>query len=113
MKTSDQKQTALSTTTHRSPYQNIVEQWKDYLSRKGLISSKQRILIMQALSQQTVIEDMEEFWLQLRHSHKISWATFYSFIRLSVQEKWLLKEGHNNSDVRYVLAIGNGEDSHD
>lgn len=87
--------------------QEVVQVWKEQLQHKGLLPSKQRLIIMQALSQQTEVEDLEALWLQLRHRHKVSWATFYSFIRLSVQEKWLLKEGDTNSEARFILTVGN------
>ncbi|WP_437917727.1 hypothetical protein [Sphingobacterium sp. LRF_L2] len=80
-------------------------QWVDQLRERGHTASKQRILIMQALFAHPIIEDIETFWITLRQEHRISWATFYSFIRLAVKEKWLAKQGPSSTYARYHLLI--------
>ncbi|MFD1769973.1 hypothetical protein [Sphingobacterium suaedae] len=89
----------------RTGENDILTKWIEQLQARGHSASKQRVWIMRALSQQREIADMENFWLTLRQQHKISWATFYSFIRLAVKENWLKKCGKHPTQTRYHLAI--------
>lgn len=82
-----------------------LQQWIALLQAKGHVASKRRILIMQALYQKKKIEDMEFFWLELRQEHHISWATFYSFVRLALKEQWLRKSFDQENTVTYLLHI--------
>lgn len=79
--------------------------WIAQLQERGHFASKQRILIMTALCTHKEINDMESFWLALRQEHRISWATFYSFIRLAVKEKWISKLGNTSTYARYELLL--------
>ncbi|KGE12354.1 hypothetical protein [Sphingobacterium deserti] len=85
--------------------ENTPSKWIQQLKDRGHSASRQRILIMTALSQKRVIDDMESFWLELRQEHAISWATFYSFIRLAVKENWIAKHGKVSTYARYQLLI--------
>ncbi|TDS07470.1 hypothetical protein [Sphingobacterium paludis] len=85
--------------------ENRPNKWIQELKDRGHAASRQRILIMTALSEKRVIHDMESFWLELRQEHPISWATFYSFIRLAVKEKWIAKQGKVSTYARYKVLV--------
>jgi len=87
--------------TDRTPLHGWIQQ----LQNRGHIASKQRILIMEALFEQREIMDMENFWIALRQKHRVSWATFYNFIRLAVKENWIAKNSHATTCARYRLLV--------
>lgn len=82
-----------------------LQSWIIQLRDRGHIASKQRILIMEALFQQREITDMEDFWVALRQKHRISWATFYNFIRLALKENWIEKDLQASRTARYQINL--------
>lgn len=74
--------------------------WKQKFQARGLVLSSKRQVIIAAIVAQGGINDVEGFWLELRQEHKISWATYYGFIRIFKQEEWLIKHGD-----RFVLPV--------
>ena len=82
-----------------------LQHWITELRERGHIASKQRIAIMEALYEQREIADMEDFWIELRQKHPVSWATFYNFIRLAMKEHWIEKSTEAPSSHRYQIIL--------
>lgn len=74
------------------------------LINRGYIISSQRKVLIEALCEQRKIKNIEAFWMDLRLSHGISWATVYSNMRLLIEIGLVMKEGHKHvMDVCYRL----------
>lgn len=96
----------LDTPSAASAQQQLeLSHWIKQLQDRGHIASKQRILIMEALAQQREIEDMEDFWIALRQKHRVSWGTFYNFIRLALKEQWIEKGTDPTRAARYQVVL--------
>lgn len=57
-----------------------------------MISAQRKILI-EALCEQRKIDNIESFWMALRVSHGISWATVYANMRLLIDMGFVMKDG--------------------
>ena len=86
----------------------IKEQIFDYLIKHGYIISMQRRVLIDALCELKEISDIEDFWINLRMQHPISWATVYTNINLLMKAGWLKKDGRSiNHSVYRITAQQN------
>lgn len=60
----------------------IYQQMVCLLKKKNIIITSKRNIVLKAISEKLVIEDVEDFWISLRSNTKISWATVHVFLGL-------------------------------
>ena len=73
------------------------------LREKGIKISRQRAWIIAALCRHPVVPDVEQFWLKLRSSKRVSWATTHSTIRILADIGVLEKFTHSRRNAGYKL----------
>ncbi|SEM00124.1 Ferric uptake regulator family protein [bacterium A37T11] len=75
------------------------------LEKEGHLISPQRRVLIDALCEAREITNVEDFWLQLRKQHHISWSTVYSNINLLVRKGWLIREGSGVRNYTYHVVV--------
>ncbi len=74
------------------------------LAGQGYLISQQRRILINALCRLGEIHDVERFWMELRDTHGISWATVYSNLNLLTRAGWLSRQGRGVRNYSYRLV---------
>lgn len=76
----------------------------DYLLKRGVTMTGKRKIILKAVAQRLVIEDIDEFWIDIRNESRISWATVRVFITQLYELGLLEKQKIGTRGIKYILA---------
>ncbi|MGO1520795.1 MAG: hypothetical protein ACTHZ1_07460 [Sphingobacterium sp.] len=74
-----------------------------FLADRGVIISRQRAWIIGAICRSPVIPDVEQFWINLRRSKQVSWATTHSTFRVLNEMGIVEKFRHDRRNSGYKL----------
>lgn len=74
-----------------------------FMKDRGVIISRQRAWIIGAICHTPVIPDVDQFWINLRRSKPVSWATTHSTFRVLNEMGVVEKIRRNQRKVGYTL----------
>lgn len=73
------------------------------MKNQGLVVTEQRMCIIEAVCRIRFIADVEVFWLDLRASRPVSWATIYNTLRVLTECGILQRERRGRRFISYRL----------
>ncbi len=89
------------------------EQFLDYLARKRLKNTSQRMTILSAFLRQKAHLSTEEFYLQLRKKHPgIGYATVHRTLKLFAECGIASERNFGDGQMRFEVSLGNEHHDH-
>ncbi len=89
------------------------EQFLDYLARKRLKNTSQRMLILNAFLRQKLHLSTEDFYLQLRKKHPgIGYATVHRTLKLFAECGIAAERNFGDGQIRFEVNVANEHHDH-
>lgn len=83
---------------------HIYGQMLSFLKKRDVVLTSKRLAILEAVSRELVIEDVEEFWINLRTHTNISWATVHVFLGMLSNYGLLERQKKGNRSTKFAVA---------
>lgn len=89
------------------------ELFLDYLARKKLKNTSQRMIILKAFLQQSLHLSTEDFYLQLRKKHpSIGYATVHRTLKIFAECGIASERNFGDGQMRFEVSFGNAHHDH-
>lgn len=74
------------------------------LTDKGYNISQQRLIIIDQLCSTPLIDNIDDFWVNLRQHHAISWSTVHKTIRLLEHLGYIIRSKNSKHQQQHLLT---------